>query len=119
MIQKLKDTLFPHIGNISIGVGLTGLIAHLIHILFLKKPDAAVWLFALYPVQIEDYIGHFLFRGYFGPKVPSLVLILFSVMLIVGGILYKKTGGKDGRLLRFGYSVIAVHKGISVGVTPL
>ena len=118
-MQKLKNTLLPHIGNISIGVGILALFTHLLHVVFFKKPEDAMWLFVFYPVQVEDYISMFLFKGSIGSKIPSLTLILFSVMLIAGGLLYKKTAGQDGRLLRFCYSVVAVNKGIIFLIIPL
>jgi uncharacterized RDD family membrane protein YckC len=113
--QRLRTALYPRIADISIGVGAIGIIAHLATT-FSRKVD---FLSYLVVTTIRDYT-YVWFGGLSdGRHRVSPVTLLLMAMLILGGVIYKKTGGKDSRVLRLGYSVIFVQKLLLLINVPL
>jgi hypothetical protein len=114
-MQKFKSALFPNIGNISIALGAIGIISHLLST-YSKKLSFLSYFVITY---IQDYTYLFLNNGLRRGMPVSPVTLLFLLMLLIGGIIYKRTNAKDSRLLRFVYSIVFIKGLLSLITRPL
>lgn len=113
-MKKLRDLIYPHIVQISIVIGVIGLVSNLLIIFF--KDLKFLQFFRL--LGIQDYTG-FLFAspGRANSEI-SIVSLLFFVMMIVGAMLYKKSQTRDSRLLRFVFSILCVDSLLNLLILP-
>jgi hypothetical protein len=103
-MQKLKHFIYPNIAKISIGLGILGMVSNLLLIFF----NDLKFLQYFRLVKIQDFTGYlFKAQGKINPEI-SLVSLLFFTMMIVGGILYKKSQTRDSRLVRFVFGILCV-----------
>ncbi len=108
-MQIIKSRIYSNIGQISIWLGSVSIVSHILMTLYSGK---LLFLHHFQILYVQDLISNGFSYGWHSTisKFPfSPVSCLFFIMLIVGGILYKKTGKKDSRLLRFGFSTIFLY----------
>lgn len=113
-MEKINAILRKNVGEIAIGLGVMGIIAH--SILYWVKFSGLVR--PLLIVHFQDPL-HNLLRLSRVTNEISFLSILFLIMLVTGGVLFKISKGKDSRLLKFGFSIIAIIKLLDILFAPL
>lgn len=106
LMKKLNTFLETRAGDIALGLGTVGILAHLT--IYLMSYSKIVGPFII--VYFQDPLRRFLnLQGGYDVNI-SFLSLLFLFMLAVGGYHYKKSGGIDDRLMKFGFSLLAVTK---------
>ena len=111
----MKQHLYPHIGNIAIGIGAVGILAHVLAVLTKKYLIFGPFVIA----SFENYPALFMGRGGAFTQGVNLITVLFLLLMIFGGLIYKRTEKKDSRLLRFTFAIVFVSGVIRIINTPL
>ena len=113
-MEKLNDFLKKNVAEIALGIASIGLTAHTI--IALTKYSKIVGVFAM--IHLRDPL-HFIMRRLHGFHNFRCLSFLFLIMLAVGGWHYKKSNGQDSRLLKFGFSILAVRGFLGLLMTPI
>jgi len=113
-MEKLNTFLEKNVGKIAIGLGVMGIIAQVLISLSVRSKIVAI----LNAVYFRDPFTKTLSRFDISSDI-NFLSILFLSMLITGGFHYEKTKGKDSRLLKFGFSIIALTKLLSIIFIPV
>ena len=102
-MEIIREFLKKNVANIAIGLGIIGIITHFI--IGLTKPSKLTSIFSV--ISFRDPFKNILSHLHISSNF-NFLSILFLVMLIVGGYHYKKSKRKDSRLLKFGFSILAI-----------
>lgn len=124
LLKKLKTYLYPNIANISIIVGVVAIVVHLISAyLQIHYRDVYIDTFRYlknFIVVVEFYdslpyfLSYFFDDNYHPTGGYNPFTLLFFTMLTMGGVIYRKTEGKDDRLLKFSFSTIFIFQVVGI-----
>ncbi len=113
-MNQLKSLILPRIAEISITLGAVGLVSNVLRA-FTGWQMLAYLEVASFNVPIFGMLNGMTF----GEGRASALSMMFMFMLLLGGLIYRRTDGQDSRVLRFTYSLIFVKKALMLISMPV
>jgi len=111
-MQPINQFLKKYIAEIAIALGIIGITSHILYSIF-----KSTYQFGVFKIVNFQDISGFLFHR-FDVNSFNFTAVLFLTMLAVGGWHYKKSDGKDTRLLKFGFSILAINSILNIVSLP-